>query len=158
MAQKGTDRFKEVIKAHLDALAERDDAFALSYENPGKSLDECVDYILTTVKDSGCAGFDDPEIYGMAVHYYVEDEPGKISKGLGGRVVVNHHVDLTEEEKAQARQKALDQITQEELNKHREKERKEKERAKKAEEERKAKAEARKQELENEGVLSLWED
>ena len=158
MAQKGTDRFKEVIKAYLDKEAERDEYFALSYENPNKSIDECVDYILTTVKESGCAGFDDPEIYGMAIHYYQEDEPGKITQGLGGQVIVTHHVDLTEEEVAQARQKALDSITQEEIRKHNEKERKEKERAKKAEEERKAKAEAKKQELQNEGVLSLWDE
>lgn len=156
MAQKGSERFKEAIKAYLDAEAERDPYFALSYENPNKSLDECVDYILTTVKESGCAGFDDPEIYGIAIHYYQEEDPGKITKGIGGQVIVNHHVDLTEEEIAEAKQKALDKITQEELNKQKEKERKEKERAKKAEEERKAKAEERRKELEAEGMLSLW--
>jgi len=156
MAQKGSERFKEAIKTYLDAEAERDPYFALSYENPDKSLDECIDYILTQVKESGCAGFDDPEIYGMAVHYYQEENPGKITKGIGGQVIVNHHVDLTEEEIAEAKQKALYKITQEELNKQKEKERKEKERAKKAEEERKAKAEERRKELEAEGMLSLW--
>ena len=70
MAMKASERFKEVIKAYLDKEAAKDEYFALCYENPAKSLDECVDYILTTVKESGCAGFDDPEIYGMAVHYY----------------------------------------------------------------------------------------
>lgn len=156
MAGKGSEQFKAAIKAHLDKEAEQDGNFALRYANPEKSLDECVDYILTTVKESGCVGFDDPEIYGMAVHYYQEDEPGKISKGISATCVVNHHIDLTESEKEEARQRALKKIEDEEIAKHREKERKEKERAKKAEEERKAKAEAEKQRLEQEGVLSLW--
>ena len=155
MAQKGSEQFKNAIKAYLDKEAERDEYFALSYENPAKSLDECVDYILTTVKDSGCVGFSDPEIYGMAVHYYQEDEPGKIQKGVSAQCVVNYHIDLSESEREEARQRAMKKIEDEELAKHREKERKEKERAKKAEEERKAKAEARKQELESEGMLTL---
>ena len=153
---KGSERFKEVNKAYLDKEAEKDEYFALSYENPAKSLDECVDYILTTVKESGCSGFDDPEIYGLAVHYYQEEDPGKITKGVSATCVVNYHIDLTESEKEEARQRALKKIEDEELAKHREKERKEKERAKKAEEERKAKAEEEKKKLEAEGILSLW--
>lgn len=156
MAQKGSEQFKAAIKAYLDKEAERDEYFSLCYENPNKSLDECVDYILTTVKESGCVGFDDAEIYGMAIHYYQEDEPGKITKGNSATCVVNHHIDLSESEKEEARQRALKKIEDEEIAKHREKERKEKERAKKAEEERKAKAEAERQRLEQEGVLSLW--
>ena len=105
MAQKGTEKFKETIKAYLDKLAESGD-FALSYANPNKNLDECVDYILTQVKSSGCAGFTDDEIFGMAVHYYDEENPGGIEKGIGGQVVVNHHVELTEEEREEAKRKA----------------------------------------------------
>lgn len=157
MAGKGSEQFKAVIKTYLDNESQRDEAFALCYENPEKSLDECVDYILTTVKESGCVGFDDPEIYGMAIHYYQEAEPGKISKGISATCVVNHHIDLTESEKEEARQRALKKIEDEEIAKHREKERKEKERAKKAEEDRKAKAEEEKKKLEQEGVLSLWD-
>lgn len=134
MAYKGTEKFKEAIKSYLDKLAESGD-FALSYASPDKNLDECIDYILTQVKASGCAGFDDAEIYGMAVHYYDEEDPGKITKGLGGQVVVNHHIELTEEEKEEAKRKALDEITAKEMRKIQEKEKREKERkAKEAEE------------------------
>lgn len=150
---KGSEQFKAAIKAYLDKEAERDEAFALSYEDPDKSLDECVDYILTTVRESGCVGFDDPEIYGMAIHYYQEAEPGKITKGLGATCVVNHHIDLSESEKEEARQRALKKIEDEEIAKHREKERKEKERARKEAEERKAKAEERKAKEAKEGML-----
>ena len=133
---KGTEHFKQTIKAYLDKLAESGD-FALVYANPKKSIDECVNYILTTVKASGCNGFSDEEIYGMAVHYYDEDEPGKIDGNLGGSVVVNHHIELTEEEKEEAKRKALDKITEEETRKIKERERKAKEAEKKKAEEQK---------------------
>lgn len=156
MAQKGTEKFKEAIKAHLDKLAESGD-FALSYANPNKNLDECIDYILTQVKSSGCAGFDDAEIYGMAVHYYDEEDPGKISKGLRGQVVVNHHIDLTEEEKEEAKRKALDRITEEEVRKIKDKERKAKEAEKKKVEAEKKKAEEQKKLWETEDLLFSFE-
>ncbi|MBO4719013.1 MAG: PcfK-like family protein [Prevotella sp.] len=146
---KATDRFKETIKAYLDRKAETDEYFALSYEQPNKSLEECIDYILTTVQKSGAAGFADEEIYGMAVHYYQEDNPGEIKTHHGGTVVVNHAVELTEEEKAQAKQKAIDEIVAKEKQKIAEQE-------KKAREAAKAKAEEAKKRNEAEGLLSLF--
>lgn len=157
MAQKGTEKFKETIKAYLDKLAESGD-FALSYANPNKNLDECIDYILTQVKSSGCAGFDDAEIYGMAVHYYDEKNPGEIKKGIGGQVVVNHHVELTEEEREEAKRKALDKITDEEVRKIKEKERKEKERKAKEAEAARVRAEEQRKKLETEDCLFSFDD
>ena len=146
---KATERFKETVKNYLDSLAERDEYFALSYEQPEKNLDECIEYILTTVKATGAQGFTDEEIFGMAVHYYQETDPGKITKGISCNVVVNHAVELTEEEKAQAKQKALDEITAAEKKKIQERERREKEAAK-------AKAEAKRKEAEEQGMISLF--
>lgn len=157
MAQKGTDNFKAAIKAHLDKIAESGD-FALSYASEDKSLDECIDYILTQVKASGCAGFTDEEIYGMAVHYYDEENPGEIKRGLGGRVVVNHHVELTEEEVEEARRKALDRITEEEVRKIKDKERKESERKARQAETAKAKAEEQRKRYEEEDCLFSFKD
>lgn len=144
---KGSDKFKETIKAYLDRLAETSD-FALSYSKPGKSLDECVNFILGEVQKSGCNGFDDEEIFGMAVHYYDEDNLGEIKPATAASVVVNHHVELTEEEKEEAKRKALERITEEEVRKRKESERK-------AREAMKAKIEARKKD-EEEGLLSLF--
>jgi hypothetical protein len=58
------------------------------------------------VKQSGCNGFTDDEVFSMAVHYYDEDtiESGK---AIDYRVIVNHTVVLTEEEKQEARQEAI---------------------------------------------------
>ena len=50
----------------------------------------------------------------MAVHYYDEDDI-EVDKVSGCNVVVNHVVELSEEEKKQARQEAIKQYQQEEL-------------------------------------------
>lgn len=49
-------------------------------------------------------------------HYYDEDDI-EIGKPISCKVMVNHHVELTEEEKQNARRKAIEQYQQMELNK-----------------------------------------
>ena len=81
MAQ-GTDYFKLTIQNYLDARAREDELFA-----PRN-------------------GFADEEIYSMALHYY-DEEDIDIGKPVSCKVVVNHTVELTEEEKAEARRNAI---------------------------------------------------
>lgn len=116
---KSTDQFKQTIKVYLDKRAGEDELFAESYKKPEKSLEKCVTYILNQVRKSGCNGFADDEIYSMAVHYYDEDniEVGEVDKC---EVVVNHKVELTDEEKAQARKDAIRAYQEEEIRKMRE--------------------------------------
>lgn len=116
---KGTRAFNETIKAYLEDKAETDALFAVKFANPSKSVDECVTYILNSVQKSGCCGFTDDEVFGMAIHYYEENEI-EVGKPLTNcQVVVNHSVELTEEEKAQARQDAINQLRNEEMAKMR---------------------------------------
>ena len=67
---KGSNHFKNTIKAYLDQRAETDILFSFQYSKPEKSIDDCVTYILNEVKKSGCSGFHDDEIFNMAVHFY----------------------------------------------------------------------------------------
>lgn len=101
---------------YLEQRAEEDALFAKNYRNPAKNIDDCVTYILNYVKKSGCNGFTDGEIYGQAVHYYDENEI-EVGKPLQCQIAVNHVVELTAEEKAEARQKAIRQYQDEELRK-----------------------------------------
>ena len=71
---KGTDHFKKTILMYLEQRAEEDQLFAKSFSNPAKNIDDCVTYILNYVKNSGCNGFTDGEIFGQAIHYYEENE------------------------------------------------------------------------------------
>ena len=103
---KASNHFKNTIKAYLDQRAETDVLFSFQYSKPEKNIDDCVTYILNEVKKSGCNGFADDEIYSMAVHYYDEDNI-EVGKPMNAHVVVNHVVELTEEEKEQARKDAI---------------------------------------------------
>lgn len=113
---KGTNHFKRTIQMYLEQRAAEDALFAKNYRNPAKNINDCVTYILNYVQKSGCNGFSDSEIYGRAVHYYDENEI-EVGKPIQCQVVVNHMVELTEEEKAEARQRAIRQYQDEELRK-----------------------------------------
>ena len=68
--------FKELIKAHLEQMAERDSAFAERYKLETKSLDECLKYITSEARkqaSNNCAAIEEAVVYGWAVHYYQED-------------------------------------------------------------------------------------
>ena len=112
---KATDYFKQTIQTYLEQRAESDTLFAPRYHNPRKSIDDCITYILNEVRRSGCNGFADDEIYSMALHYY-DEEDIDIGKPINCKVVVNHTIELTEEEKQQAHEQALRRAEQEAYN------------------------------------------
>ena len=113
---KGTDHFKRTIQMYLEKRAAEDELLSKNYRNPAKNIDDCITYILNYVQRSGCNGFSDGEIYGQAVHYYDENEI-EVGKPLQCQIAVNHVVELTAEEKAEARQRAIRQYQDEELRK-----------------------------------------
>ena len=113
---KGTDHFKRTIQMYLEQRAAEVELFAKNYHYPAKNIDDCITYILNYVQKSGCNGFSDGEIYGQAVHYYDENEI-EVGKPIQCQIAVNHVVELTAEEKAEARQRAIRQYQDEELRK-----------------------------------------
>ena len=113
---KGTEHFTRTIAEYLNQRAMTDPLFAPNLMKPNKNIEDCVTYILNEVKKSGCNGFDDDEIYSMAVHFFDEDNID-IGKPLDCHVAVNHVVQLTDEEKAEARRKAIEQYQREQLAK-----------------------------------------
>lgn len=86
---KASNLFSQTISAHLESVAAADPLFAVTYKKPAKNIKDCITYILNTVKSSGNNGFADEEIFGMAVHYYDEDDI-KIGAPVNAKVVVNH--------------------------------------------------------------------
>lgn len=113
---KGSVAFEDTIREYLEKRAENDALFAVKFSNPSKSVEDCVTYIINEVQKSGCNGFADDEIFGMAIHYYEENEI-EVGKPINCQMVVNHAVELTEEEKEQARQDAIERLRQEEMAK-----------------------------------------
>ena len=152
---KASDPFVKVIGEYIEKERQADPLFSKCVDDqPNKTVQGCVNFILNEVKKSGVAGWTDDEIFGMAKHFYDEKElkdPGSIR----AKVVVNHHVDLSEEEKAQAKEKALKEYQEAERKKLEQKAKADKERAAKREEQR-IKALQEKRERESKLQLDLF--
>ena len=110
----GTEHFTRTISEYLNLRAATDPLFAPNLAKPHKNIEDCITYILKQVQQSGCNGFEDDEIYSMAVHYYDEDDL-EMGSHVACHVVVNHTIVLTEEEKAEARKQAIQQYQAQEL-------------------------------------------
>ena len=113
---KGTEHFKEIIKNYLDKRAKEDELFRAKYETTTRTIDEVVTYILNEVKKSGYCGLSDMEVFSLAVHA-IDESSLDIGEPVTCDVVVNRHIELTEEEKAEQRQIALRRYQEEELRK-----------------------------------------
>lgn len=107
-----SDHFKMTIQNYLEERAQIDELFAPRYANPKKNIDDCITFMLNTIRGMGVAGLTDDEVYSLALHYYDEDDI-KIGEPIRCKVVVNHTIELTEQEKAQARQKAMQKAQEE---------------------------------------------
>jgi len=106
---KGTEGFKKVVEAQLQEMAATDSLFAASLAKETKNIDDCIIYILNEVKKSGCSGFTDAEIFGMAAHYYDEDNL-EVGEKISCNVVVNRSVELTAEDIAEAKKEAMKNV------------------------------------------------
>ena len=110
----GTEQFTRTIAEYLNLRAATDPLFAPNLAKPHKNIEDCITYILKQVQQSACNGFEDDEIYSMAVHYYDEDDL-EVGSPVACHVVVNHTIVLSEEEKAEARKQAIQQYQAQEL-------------------------------------------
>ena len=73
---KVSTKFQELIEAEINKKKESEPEFAEFAElvqKPTKNIKDCIQYILQTVKKSGCEGFADSEIFQMAFDYYMDD-------------------------------------------------------------------------------------
>jgi hypothetical protein len=91
------DQFQSAIKEYLDKRASEDPLFAKTYAKENKSIEKCCNFILHEVKDAGRNGFSDEEVYGLAVHYYDEDNiPENKTLPLNAKVVINKSISKEE--------------------------------------------------------------
>lgn len=113
---KASNGFKEVIEKYLKERASNDEDFSKVFNNKKKNIDDCITYILNTVQKSGLNGFEDDEIYSMAVHYYYEENI-EVGSKISGKVIVNHKIELTPEEIEAEKEKARQSVFQAQVDK-----------------------------------------
>ena len=126
---------KKVIKDYLDQRAQIDELFAEAYAKPNKSIDECLEFIMGEARHLGgnAVCVPDDVVFGWAVHYYDEDdlEVEKISQSVR---VSSSSVELSEDDKQAAYERAVSAYEQKCIMKLEEKQ---KERARKIAEKKK---------------------
>ena len=112
---KSSENFIEAIRQYLDSRAEGDNLFAVRYASPSKSLSECCQFILKEVSRRGVNVMTSDEVFSLATYYFDGDvTAGEIGKHINCRVVISKD-QLTEEDKAELRQQAMEQYRQEQL-------------------------------------------
>lgn len=97
---------QQAIKTYLDNLATSDSQFAEKYKNPNKTIKECCQYIVGEVrrKTKGTtAVMSDEEVYGMAIHYYDEEN---IVVRKTPKCSTSTSQELSEKDKKQLREQA----------------------------------------------------
>lgn len=157
--------FEKAIKAFLDDKAEKDEAFAKKYKSEKKNIAECCKFIIAEVKKS-CKGNEaactDEYVYGLAMHYYDEENIKVPDNAPSCRVVVPGDVKLTEEDIKEAKAEAIRKLKEQEVQEQMRKERQRQEAAeKKAEAESKRKEERMEKQrkaYEGSGLLFNFDD
>lgn len=124
---KTSNPIEQAIKSYLDERAKTDDLFAKSYAKPNKNISECCAYVWGEAYKRSVAisipGYNGKgadisreEVFGMAVHYYDEDDI-KVAKMPANVKVssssVSKPVELTEEDKEKAREAAIQRLAEE---------------------------------------------
>lgn len=118
MQQAQLNPFEQALKTYLDKRAQDDPLFATSYAKPKKSIQECARYCMQEarklVKDN-VAVVDNATVYGWAVHYYDEDNIKVTGNYSQVHAEVSHtaKVELTEQEKAEAKKIAMERAIEE---------------------------------------------
>lgn len=158
--QSMSKMFEKAIKAFLDDKAAKDPAFAEKYRSEKKNIADCCKFIIAEVRKS-CKGNEaactDEYVYGLAMHYYDEENVRVPDNVPACSVIVPGNVELSEADRKDAKEEALRRLREQEVQEQLRKERQRQEAAeKKAEAARKRKedaAERRRKEMEKSGLL-----
>jgi hypothetical protein len=145
MAQNmiGSDIFTERIQEFIDKQVAEDAAFAEKVRSTKRTVKDCATWMIEQLaqdfQKTGKMGYDDSEIYGLALHFF--DEPNLKAKGnlnFQGLIMSNRPAtrpykpkELSDEEKARLDVAAREQYKNEQLRKMREAEQKQREKEEK---------------------------
>lgn len=114
------NHFKSAILDELKMRAFTDSTLAEALVNPKKNIDDCAKYVINTVKKSGGQGFTSDEVYSMAIHYFMEDDID-VGGDTNVKIVIDKEVKLTPEEIEKLKEKARKEVIDEEKAKMRKK-------------------------------------
>lgn len=110
---KSNDTAIAVMQQMLQERCIAEPSFAIKMANPSKSMEGAVNYLCSQIQKSGLCVVDDTTVMNLLVHYFDENEIEE-----GGKVNCNIVVgkpELSEEDKANLKEQAMEQYREEQL-------------------------------------------
>lgn len=101
---------QQMLQEHI--LAEP--ALAIKLANPKKTLEGAVNYLCNEIKKSGLCVVDDQTALSILLHFYDEDDIEDGGTPINCNIVVSKP-ELSDEDKAELKQQAMEQFKQEQL-------------------------------------------
>ena len=89
-------------------------ALAIKLANPKKTLEGAVNYLCNEIKKSGLCVVDDQTVLSILLHFYDEDDIEDGGIPINCNIVVSKP-ELSDEDKAELKQQAMEQFKQEQL-------------------------------------------
>lgn len=105
------------IGAMQQMLQERilaEPALAIKLANPKKTLEGAVNYLCNEIKKSGLCVVDDQTVLSILLHFYDEDDIEDGGTPINCNIVVSKP-ELSEEDKAELKEQAMEQYREEQL-------------------------------------------
>ena len=105
------------IAAMQQMLQERilaEPALAIKLANPKKTLEDAVNYLCNEIKKSGLCVVDDQTVLSILLHFYDEDDIEDGGTPINCNIVVSKP-ELSEEDKAELKEQAMEQYREEQL-------------------------------------------
>lgn len=105
------------IAAMQQMLQERilaEPALAIKLANPQKTLEGAVNYLCNEIKKSGLCVVDDQTVLSILLHFYDEDDIEDGGTPINCNIVVSKP-ELSDDDKAELKQQAMEQFKQEQL-------------------------------------------
>lgn len=91
--EKVNKEFVKVIREYLEKRSEEDTLFSGKYRASKKTVEQCCDYIISEARKRGSHAvvIGHEEVFGMAVHFFDEDDIQPVEPEVGTSVIVPEH-------------------------------------------------------------------
>lgn len=111
--QKSSNPAIVAMQEMMQRRIEQEPEFALKMANPNKSMEGAINFLCNEVKKSGLCVLTDEAVEAILVHYWDEENIKEVDN-IGCNIVVSKP-ELSEEDKAELKQQAMEQFKQEQL-------------------------------------------
>lgn len=111
---KSNDSAIRAMQELLMARCKEEPSFLLKLSDPNKPLDKAINYLCNVIQKMGVCMVDDNTVLGILSHFYDGDADEEDIKNVNCNIVVSKP-ELSEEDKANLKEQAMEQYREEQL-------------------------------------------